>query len=148
MVKGPQQVKSVANVAEDPRSRYDLLSRLDRGLKPGQQGTTKVAENFVQGLFFSKTDDAPAIVQSQIDIQSSQGDEKVQLRFEGNELAKSTIETGKLDLADKRIAFRSNQKGVSAYGQQQHADLLEVDLGEVTSLNSDQVLLSESAQLA
>ena len=77
MVKGPQQVKSVANVAEDPRSRYDLLSRLDRGLKPGQQGTTKVAENFVQGLFFSKTDDAPAIVQSQIDIQSSQGDEKV-----------------------------------------------------------------------
>lgn len=70
----------------------------------------------MQSLFFVKSDNALETTEEQIEVQSSQGDEKVSLRFEGNELAKSTIETGKLDVTDKKVAFRSNQQRVSAYG--------------------------------
>lgn len=101
----------------------------------------------MQGLFFTKTEDAIANVEEKIDVQSSQGDEKVKLRFEGNELAKSTLETGKLDIANKKVNFKTNQEGVSAYGQKQQANLLEVDLGDVTSLNENQIHLSEAANL-
>ena len=72
------------------------------------------------------------------------GESDRRLSFEKNSLALQALQEGKVDFADKRVAIKDASIDLRFRGDKKtRHQLLEVDLGELKSLRSNQVHIDE-----